>query len=64
VQLSVLGIEHLVRLYKYKKSYNFSEFGYDFDLNVKCLLKIENPYNYMDFLRFRNLSVIYKEKKN
>lgn len=54
-------MEHLVRLHKYKNEYNFRELGYDFDLDVKCLLKIENPYNYMDFLRYRNLRIIYNE---
>ena len=37
------------------RDYNFKDVGFDLDLNVANLTKIENPYSYMDLFRAKNL---------
>jgi teichuronic acid biosynthesis glycosyltransferase TuaC len=59
--LNVISMEHIFRIHKYKKKYNFFNLGYNFEYEIKCFLKIENPYNYLDLLRYRNMNNIYKE---
>lgn len=42
------------------RDYNFKDVGFNLDLNVANLTKIENPYNYMDLFRAKNLAWLKK----
>ncbi len=63
---TVVTMEHIHNILKFKKHYSFQDLNYDIDKEVTMLLKIENPYTYTNILFQRNLNQlekIVKEKK-
>ncbi len=66
INLYVVTTEHIFNILKYEKYYNFLDFGYNVNQEVRTLLKIENPYNYFNLLFKSNINSlirIIKEKK-
>ena len=61
VNLKVVTTSSLFRGVKnWGRDYNFKDLGFNLNLNVANLTKIENPYRYMDLFRAKNLARLKK----